>query len=165
VVVADDVIDRSRPDGSAHDRNPGFVHQENLDRQGFGYLDEEEMSRYAWPLRFTPAVGTALIVVGSVLQSPRWLAAMALVALSGALWPHAMLIDGVFNLAVRHLVRAHALPPTPTPRRFSYFLSTILLAGSAAFFASGLPVPGFFLAGVVVVGGSVLTVTLWCLGS
>lgn len=44
----------------------------NLGRQGFGYLDDEEMAKYAWPLRFTPAVGTALVAVGLIMESP-WL--------------------------------------------------------------------------------------------
>jgi hypothetical protein len=60
----------------------------NLNRQGFVNLDEEAKARYALPLRFTPGVGTALIVIGLVLQSPIWLGSIALVALSGALLPN-----------------------------------------------------------------------------
>lgn len=139
--------------------------ERNLNRQGFGKLDEETKSRVALPLRFTPAVGTALIVIGLVLQSPIWLGAMALVAFSGALLPSGMIIDLVYNLGVRHLFRAPPLPSTPKPRQFSYLLSTILLAGSAVFFSYGLPVWGVILGGLVVAGGTILTTTLWCLGS
>jgi len=39
----------------------------NLDNQGFCGLDDEMKSRYALPLRFTPAVATILVVVGLVL--------------------------------------------------------------------------------------------------
>ncbi len=137
----------------------------NLNKQGFGKLDDEAKSRYALPLRFTPGVGTTLIVIGLVLQSPIWLGAMALVALSGALFPNGMLIDLVYNLGVRHLFRAPPLPSTPKPRRFSYLLSTVFLAGSALSFYYGLSVLGFILGGMVVVGGTILTTTLWCLGS
>src|SRR5450756_3026029 len=70
----------------------------NLDRQGFGRLDHEAKSHYALPLRFTPAVGTTLIVIGLVLQSPIWLGSMALVAFSGAVLPRGMMIDLVYNL-------------------------------------------------------------------
>ena len=139
--------------------------ERNLNRQGFGKLDEETKSRVALPLRFTPAVGTALIVIGLVLQSPIWLGAMALVAFSGALLPSSMIIDLIYNLGVRHLFRAPPLPATPKPRQFSYLLSTILLAGSAVFFFYELPVWGFILGGLVVAGGTILTTTLWCLGS
>ena len=137
----------------------------NLDKQGFGDLDEDAKSRYALPLRFTPGVGTALIVIGLGLQSPIWLGSMALVALSGALLPSGMLIDQVYNLGVRHLLSAPELPSTPRPRQFSYLLSTVLLAGSALCFYLGLSVLGLILGGTVVIGGAILTTTLWCLGS
>ena len=137
----------------------------NLDKQGFGSFDDEAKSRYALPLRFTPAVGTALIVTGLALRSPIWLASMSLVALSGAVLPRGMLIDVVYNLGFRHLFGAAPLPPTPRPRQFSYLLSTVLLAGSAVSFYGGVPVLGFTLGGAVVVGGTILTTTLWCLGS
>ena len=137
----------------------------NLNKQGFGKLDDEAKSRYALPLRFTPGVGTILIVIGLAIQSPIWLGFMALVALSGALLPNGMLIDLVYNLGVRHLFHAPPLPPTPKPRRFSYLLSTFLLTGSALSFYFGLTLLGFILGGLVVIGGTILTTTLWCLGS
>jgi hypothetical protein len=137
----------------------------NLNNQGFCNLDDEAKSCYALPLRFTPAVGTTLIVIGLVLQSPIWIGTMALVTLSGALLPSGMLIDVVYNLGVRHLFHAPPLPPTPKPRQFSYLLSTTLLASSAVSFYYGLSVLGFLLGGTVVMGGTILTATLWCLGS
>jgi hypothetical protein len=76
-----------------------------------------------------------------------------------------MLIDLVYNLAVRHAFGAPALPPTPTPRRFSYLLSAIFLTGAALAFYYGLALLGFFLGILVVVAGTILTTTLWCLGS
>jgi len=137
----------------------------NLNGQGFGYLTQEAKSRYALPLRFTPAVGTILIVIGLILQSPIWLGSLAVVALSGALFPHHMFIDLIYNLGVRHLFRGPPLPPTPTPRRFSYLISTSSLAGAALSFYYELPVLGFILGGVVVIGATILATTLWCLGS
>lgn len=137
----------------------------NLNGQGFGYLTQEAKSRYALSLRFTPAVGTILVVIGLVLQSPIWLGSLALVALSGALFPRHMVIDLIYNLGVRHLFRAAPLPPTPKPRRFSYLISTSSLAGAALSFYYGLPVLGFILGGVVVMGATILATTLWCLGS
>ncbi len=137
----------------------------NLNQQGFGRLDDEDKSRYALPLRFTPLVGTTLVVIGLALQSPIWLGSMALVTLSGALLPSGMLIDLIYNLGVRHLFHAPPLPATPKPRQFSYFLSTTMLAGSALSFHYGLPLLGFILGGTVVIGGTILATTLWCLGS
>jgi hypothetical protein len=141
------------------------VASENLDKQGFCDLGQEDKSRYARPLRFTPAVATALVVIGLILQSPLLLAFMALVALSGVLFPRGMLIDLVYNLGIRHLFGSPRLPPTPTPRRFSYGISTLWLAASAASFHFGLPLVGFLVGIPVAVGGAVLATTLWCLGS
>jgi hypothetical protein len=137
----------------------------NLNKQGFGKLGDEAKSRFSVPLRFSPGAGTILIVIGLALQSPIWIGSMALVALSGALFPKGMLLDLVYNLGVRHLFHAPPLPPTPKPRRFSYILSTALLAGSALSFHFGLVVLGFILGGMVVIGGTILTTSLWCLGS
>ena len=137
----------------------------NLDKQGFDNFDTEAKSCFAMPLRFTPAVGTILIVIGLFLQSPIWLGTMALVALSGIVWPRGMVLDLVYNLIVRRLFRSPPLPSTPTPRRFSYLLSTVMLALSALLFYNGAPVLGLIAGGFVVAGGAILTGSLWCLGS
>ncbi|WP_166671177.1 DUF4395 domain-containing protein [Cryobacterium psychrophilum] len=137
----------------------------NLDKQGFGNLDEDAKSCYAGPLRFAPGVGTVLIVVGLTLQSPAFLGIGAIVPLSGALFPRGMILDLIYNLGIRHLFHRPALPPTPTPRRFSYLLSTVLLTGSAVSFYFGLPTVAIVLGGAVALGGFMLTTTHWCLGS
>ena len=137
----------------------------NLNKQGFSKLDDAAKSRYALALRFTPGVSAILIVTGLALQSPAVIGSMAMVALSGVIFPNGMLMDLVYNLAVRHLFRAPPLPPTPKPRQFSYGMSAVLLAGSTLSFYFGLPVPGIILGGLVVVGATILTTTLWCLGS
>lgn len=137
----------------------------NLNKQGFGNLDEQAKSQSALPLRFTPGISTTLIVIGLVLQSPIWLGSMALVALSGALLPSGMLIDLVYNLGVRKLFHAPPLPPTPKPRQFSYLISAVWLAGSALSFYFGQPLLGFILGGTVVIAATTLTTSLWCLGS
>ncbi len=139
--------------------------KDNLDKQGFENLDDKAKSCYAWPLRFTPAVGTVLIVVGLALRSPIFLGIGAIVPLSGALFPRGMILDLVYNLGVRHLFHGPALPPTPTPRRFSYLVSTVVLMGSALSFTYGLTTLGIILGGAVTLGGLMLTTTHWCLGS
>ena len=139
--------------------------RDNLNKQGFGHLDDEAKSRYALPLRFTPAVAVILIVIGLALRSPIWLEGMSLVALTGALFPRGMILDLVYDLVVRHLFHAQALPATPTPRRFSYIISTVFLAASALSFHFGWTVLGFILGGMVVIGATILATSLWCLGS
>lgn len=137
----------------------------NLRKQGFRAVGDDELTRYALPLRFTPAVGSALVAIGAAVRSPVWLAAMSLVALTGVLFPNGMALDVVYNIGVRRMLGAPRLPSTPAPRRFSYLLSATLLAGSAMAFYVGLDMLGFLLAGLVVVGGTILALTLWCTGS
>ncbi len=139
--------------------------KDNLNKQGFGSLDDDAKSRYELPLRFTPAVAVMLIVIGLALRSPIWLGAMSLVTLSGALFPRWMVLDLVYDLVVRHFFHAQALPPTPTPRRFSYIMSTVLLGASALSFHLGWAVLGFVLGGLVAIGATILATSLWCLGS
>ncbi len=143
----------------------GSFTKNNLDKQGFTNLNDEAKSSYELPLRFTPAVGTVLIVIGLVLRAPIWLGLMTIVALSGALWPRGMIIDLIYNFGVRWLFHAPALPSTPKPRQFSYLISALLLAGSAVSFYRGFPFLGFVLGGFVVIDGTILTTTLWCFGS
>ena len=78
--------------------------KKNLNEQGFGNLDDKAKASYALPLRFTPAAGTVLIVIGLALQSPIWLGSMALVAFSGAIFPSGMLIDLVYTHGIRHFL-------------------------------------------------------------
>ena len=143
----------------------GAITRTNLIKQGFGTLDDDAKARFAWPLRFTPAVATALILIGLALQSPRWLGAMSFVAFTGAALPKGMLVDLIYNLGVRHLFRAPALPASPKPRQFSYLISSLLLAISALSFYYGFTMAGLILGGIVVIGSTILTVSLWCLGS
>lgn len=137
----------------------------NLNEQGFDNLGDAAKCRIVWPLRFTPAVSIGLIVIGLFWQSPLYMGILALIGLSGALFPKGMLIDLIYNFGVRHLFHAQPLPPTPKPRQFSYFISTLFLTGSALSFYYGLPVLGLILAGLVCLAGTVLITTHWCLGS
>ena len=137
----------------------------NLDRQGFAGLDDEAKHSYVLPLRFTPAVGSALIMAGLILHSSLLLGTMAVIALSGAILPRGMFIDVVYNFGVRYLFHGSALPSTPTPRRWSYLFSAGLLTGSASSFQHGAPAAGYVLGGLVALGGTTLAISLWCVGS
>ncbi len=137
----------------------------NLNEQGFDNFDDTAKCGLVWPLRFTPAVSIGLIIIGLIWQSPLYMGVLALIGLSGALLPHGMLIDLIYNFGVRHLFYAPSLPPTPKPRQFSYLISTLFLTGSALSFYYNLPVLGIVLAGLVCIAGTVLITTHWCLGS
>ena len=93
----------------------GFFTSHNLDQQGFGNLSEAAKARQAWPLRFTPAVCITVVAVGLALQSPVMVGAVALVGVTGVLFPNGMVVDLLYNAVVRHLVGAPRLPPTRAP--------------------------------------------------
>lgn len=133
--------------------------------QGYVDLDDEAKSRFALLLRFTPGVCTALIIIGLALQSSIWLAAMAFIALIGALLPSGHPVDLVYNFGLRHLFGTSKLPPNPKPRRFACFVATLFLAGSAFSFQYDLPGLGFALGGFLSMVGIVVTLTNWCLAS
>lgn len=99
------------------------------------------------------------------MQSSVWLGAVALIALSGALFPRGMVIDVVYNAVVHRAFGVPTLPATPTPRRFSYLISTSLLIASALSFAWGAALLGWLFGSLVIAGATILEVRLWCLGS
>ncbi len=134
-----------------------------LNMQGYVQLDDDTKSRYALALRFSPAVCTALIVAGLVLQSPIWLGVMAVVAIIGAILPSGHPIDLLYNFGVRYLFGAPPLPPNPKPRRFACIVTTLFLIGSALSFQYGLPVLAFVLGGFLSAVLLVNTLTNWCL--
>ncbi len=136
-----------------------------LNMQGYVQLDDDAKSRYALALRFSPAVCTALIIVGVVLQSPIWLGVMAVVAIIGAILPRGHLIDLIYNFGVCYLFGAPSLPPNPKPRRFACVVTTLLLISSALSFQYGLPVLAFILGGSLSAVLLVNTLTNWCLAA
>ena len=137
----------------------------NLSKQGFRNLDDTDFVNFKWSLRFTPGVSILLIAIGLRLQSPFLLGSVALFAFIGTVFPKAMPIDVLYNFGVRYLLRVPPLPPSPKPRQFSYLLSGLFLTGSAVSFYVGKTWLGFVFGGSVLVAGTVLVTTLWCLGS
>jgi len=133
-----------------------------LSKQGFS--DNGEFVQLSWAVRFTPLVSITIIAVGLVTHSPWALWGMTFVALLGMLFPRGMPVDVLWNFAGRVLALP-LLPATPTPRRFSYAISAVLLAVSGLCFWLGYPVVGWVTGGLVVAGGFVLAATLFCFGS
>jgi hypothetical protein len=89
---------------------------------------------------------------------------MMVVAVTGVLFPRGMVIDVLYNKVAR-LVGARSFPATPSPRRFSYSMSAVLLGVAGMGFFTGNNVVGWVAGGLVVVGGIVLATSLFCTGS
>jgi hypothetical protein len=136
-----------------------------LDLQGFTDLGDAEKRAYELPLRFTPAVCAALVIVGTVLQWPVWQFAVAGVAMLGALFARGNLIDAAYNYGVRHLFGTETLLGNPRPRRFACLVVALMLTGSGLGFLLDVPLAGFVLGGALAAVLAVNALTNWCLGS
>ena len=136
-----------------------------LNLQGFNALTDAEKKAYELPLRFSPAVCTALVIVGTTLQWPVWQFAVAGVAMLAAFFAKGHPVDMVYNYGVRHLFGSNALPGNPPPRRFACVIAALMLTGSGLGFLFDLPAVGLTL-GIALAAVLVLnTFTNWCLGS
>ncbi|MFQ5861074.1 MAG: DUF4395 family protein [Dehalococcoidia bacterium] len=136
-----------------------------LNLQGFSALTDADKRAYELPLRFTPAVCSALVIVGTMLHWPVWQFALAGVAILGTLFARGLLIDAVYNYGVRHLFKANMLPGNPRPRRFACFVSALMLTGSGLGFLFDVPLVGLVVGGALAVVLVVNTLANWCLGA
>ena len=155
------VVTRGDAEGVACGRFTGYA----LTLQGFGDLSDAEKRSYELPLRFTPAVCAALVIVGTVLQWPAWQFALAGVAFWGAAFARGNPVDAAFNYGVRHLFKARKLPANPLPRRFACFVVGIMLTGSGLGFALDAPFVGLVLGGGLAAVLALNAFSNWCLGA
>jgi hypothetical protein len=140
----------------------GWIHR-NLETQGYR-LTGEEARRQGAGLRFPTAVCLALVTVAVLLQSPA--ALLALAAVGGfAGFGRRHPFDHLWNRAVRHLVGAPEVPPTPRRRRHAFKLATAWLLLLAGLFAAGADTIAFVLAGLLLATCGVVTVFNFCVPS
>ncbi len=136
-----------------------------LDLQGFGEFSDAEKRAYALPMRFSPAVCTALVVAGTVLQWPVWQFAVAGMAIMGALFAKGHPVDAVYNYGVRYLFKANRLAANPRPRRFACLIVALMVTGSGLGFLLDVPLVGFVLGGGLAAVLALNSLTNWCLGT
>ncbi len=138
--------------------------KDRLAAQGFVGLEEDLLVRVAPWLRFSPALCTAFIVVGTALGSWKLLAGLALTALMGALFP-AHPFDLIYNFGLRHLAGTPPLPRNRAPRRFACAMATAWLGGTAWAFYSGAHALGMALGGVLAAMALLVSLTDICVPS
>ncbi len=122
-----------------------LVIQKRLEMQGFvGCRYDPAFAQVAPWLRFTPALGMALVGLGTALAWPLLLLALIPVAVSGAILPvHPA--DLLYNYGLRRLTGTPPLPANPKPRRFAFGAAAVGLAVTAAAFLAGATTPGYLL--------------------
>ena len=140
------------------------VTRSRLEMQGFVGLDDRTLAELAPWLRFTPAVCTALVGLGTFTPWPWLLWALAPIAALGAIFPvHPF--DLIYNRGVRRWTGTRPLPPNGPPRRFACGVAAVWLAGTALAFSAGYEVTGFLLGGVLTVVGLLVSTNDFCIPS
>ncbi len=132
-----------------------------LDIQGYYDLPIDERRRLSVPLRFAPALCTALSALALVTQPAPGLALMAVVATAGTLLPRHP-FDYLYGWVVNPVLKTGQAPKTPPRRKIQCGVAAVIMAASAALFAAGYTAAGWVLGGSFIVVGVTLTVTNWC---
>ncbi len=140
------------------------VIRSRLETQGFVGLTDTTLAEVEPWLRLSPALCTVLVGVGTVLPSPTMLWVMAAIAVMGALLPFHP-FDGIYNFAIRFLMRMGPLPHNSAPRRFACGLAAAWLAATALAFESGAMTLGYILGGVLTAVGALVATTHFCIPS
>jgi hypothetical protein len=134
-----------------------------LTMQGFACdVDPRVVSAARW-LRFTPALSTIWIALGTALRSPILLWSFAVIAALGAAGWH--VFDALFDVLVRPAVKSSPLPPNPPPRRFAMAIAAAWSAGAGALMAAGFTLTGVVAGSMLALAGATVATTHFCLGS
>lgn len=131
-----------------------------LDIQGFDTVERERLAEVAPWLRLAFGLCTGLAVVATVNASTALLAALAVVALTAAVFPvHPF--DLIYNHGIRPFTRTRPLPRRGAPARFACGMGAVWLVGTVVAFESGVPALGYGLGyALAMVGGLVATLDI-----
>jgi hypothetical protein len=134
-----------------------------LSVQGY-QLSAEQRRALRVGVRLPTALCLALVLIGLVAQSAVLIFALVPIGAVGG-WTPRHPFDAVWNHGLRHLNGAPPLPPNPRPRRHTFKLATVWLAGVGVLLARGQTTAALGL-GAVLVGVCVLvTATNICVPS
>jgi len=140
------------------------VIRKRLETQGFCDLDDAALAEVEPWLRFTPAVCTTLMGLGTALASAPLLWAMAATAALGAIFPvHPF--DLAYNYGLRRLTGTRRLPANGAPRRFACGMATVWLVATGSAFAAGVAPVGYLLGGLLTAVAALVSVTHFCIPS
>ena len=135
----------------------------NLRTQGYD-LSKHESGRLAVGLRFPTALCLALVGTALALESAAMLFVLSGIGvIAGFSSRHPF--DYIWNGAVRHLVRAPALPPNPPRRRHAFKIATAWLVATATLLVAGATTAGLVLGALLVGACAIVTVFNLCLPS
>lgn len=137
---------------------------DRLDAQGYVNVDRRTLAQVEPWLRWSPALCTLVMAIGTVLASQWILWGLAPFALAGALFPRHP-FDYIYNLGARRLTGTPSLPRNGAPRRFACGVATVWLVATGAAFAAGLAVLGYVLGGMLSAVAALVATTHFCIPS
>ncbi len=143
----------------------GSFAQSCIRAQGFTTLSDQEIQRLNLALRFTPAVRSALMIVGLVWQLPVLLFVLAAIGSMGAAFARGNPLDWFYNAVVQPRRGGAVLPPNPPGRRFSCAIGATFAWGAALASLVGVNALAYVLGGFVVAASLTVSTTHWCFGS
>ncbi len=135
-----------------------------LEIQGFVGLDDDLLSEVSPWLRFSPALCTLLMGLGTVLASSLILWAVVPIATLGAVF-RVHPFDLFYNYGIRHLTGTRPLPPNGAPRRFACVVAALWLAATAWAFQAGALIVGYILGSVLTLVALIVSTTDFCIPS
>lgn len=136
-----------------------------LETQGFACpVDDPAFAEIVPWLRFTTALCTAWIVVGTVLASPVILGILVPIAGIGAIHTRHP-FDYLYNHGIRRLTGTKPLPPNGAPRRFACAAASVgLIITAGAFWVDAMLV-GYLVGALLIAVGTLVSVTHFCIPS
>jgi hypothetical protein len=132
-----------------------------LVQEGFGRLDDAELTRLDLPLRFSPALCLVATAAGIATRSAAVLGLLGVLAATAAATRRHP-FDLIWEYLVRRAVRGPHLPEAPGPRRFAFIMATLVLTGAALSLALGAEALGLGLAALQVAGCAAYVSAGWC---
>ncbi len=138
--------------------------RKRLEIQGYEGFDDSTLGEVGSWLRFSPAICTVIMGLGTVLASPIILWALIPIALLGAALPFHP-FDLIYNYGIRHLTHTKPLPNHGAPRRFACALATIWLLVTGWAFHSDSMILGYILGGSLTLTAFIVSTTDFCIPS
>lgn len=135
-----------------------------LETQGFNCPDDPAFAAVVPWIRFSPALCTVWIVIGTALGSPGILAVLVPFAAAGAIHDRHP-FDYLYNLGVRRVTDTEPLPRNGAPRRFACGVAAVWLTLTATAFVFEPPIVGYALGAVIAVVGAIVSTTHFCIPS
>ena len=135
----------------------------NLATQGY-CLAEPERRALGLGLRFSTGVCLALTIGALIAGSAIAFAGLAVIG-AAAGFGRRHPFDHLWNGAVRHLLRAPPLPPSPPRRRHAFKVATAMMLTVATLLALGEPTAALVVGGLIVAACTAVTATNLCLPS